>query len=68
MKYDRSIYDALFVALAADLKLPGVTTDEPLYRAVSADFPQVVLFCATASHRVRATANFLHHCLYEPEA
>jgi len=43
MKYDRALYDALFVALANDLKLTGVTADEPLYRAVSADFPNIVL-------------------------
>ncbi len=43
MKYDKAVYDALFVALAQDLGLPGVTADEPLYRAVSADFPQIVL-------------------------
>ncbi len=42
-KYDRSIYDALFVALVQDLKLTGVTADEPLYNAVHANFPQVVL-------------------------
>jgi len=35
--------DALFVALTQDLGLPGVTSDEPLYRAVHADFPQIVL-------------------------
>jgi predicted nucleic acid-binding protein len=43
MKYDRSIYDALFVALAHDLKLPGITSDEPLHHAVATDFPSVVL-------------------------
>ena len=42
-KYDRSIYDALFVALAEDLRLVGLTADEPLYRAVHEDFPQIVL-------------------------
>ena len=42
-KYDRSIYDALFVALSQDLRLTGVTADEPLYNAVHADFPQIVL-------------------------
>ncbi len=31
-KYDRPVYDALFVALAQDLKLGGVTADEPLQR------------------------------------
>jgi predicted nucleic acid-binding protein len=42
-KYDRSIYDALFVALARELGLRGVTADEPLWRAVHADFPNIVL-------------------------
>jgi predicted nucleic acid-binding protein len=42
-KYDRAIYDALFVALAADLDLDGVTADEPLYRAVRRDFPKITL-------------------------
>jgi hypothetical protein len=35
--------DALFVALAQDLGLRGVTADEPLYNAVHADFPQIIL-------------------------
>ena len=42
-KYDRAIYDALFVVLAQDLKLPGVTADEPLWQAVHADFPNITL-------------------------
>jgi predicted nucleic acid-binding protein len=42
-KYGRAVYDAMFVALAQDLGLVGVTADEPLYRAVHADFPQIVL-------------------------
>ena len=42
-KYRRSFYDSLFVALAADLKLPGVTSDEPLYRAIQPDFPNIIL-------------------------
>lgn len=41
--YDRSVYDALFVALAADLGLPGVTADEPLHGAVRAKFPGITL-------------------------
>lgn len=41
--YDRSIYDAVFVALARDLGLKGVTADEPLCNAVRADFPEIVL-------------------------
>jgi predicted nucleic acid-binding protein len=43
MKYDRAVYDALFVALVQDLGLPGVTADEPLHAAVHADFPQIIL-------------------------
>lgn len=42
-KYRRSFYDSLFVALVADLQLPGVTSDEPLYRAVHPDYPQIIL-------------------------
>lgn len=42
-RYTRSVYDALFVALAHDLGLPGVTADEPLYNAVHADFPRIIL-------------------------
>ena len=38
MKYHRSVYDALFVALTQDLGLPGITADEPLYNAVHVDF------------------------------
>ncbi len=41
--YGRSVYDALFVALAEELGLPGVTADEPLHRAIAADFPGVIL-------------------------
>ncbi|MBU4273069.1 MAG: type II toxin-antitoxin system VapC family toxin [Planctomycetes bacterium] len=43
VKYDRSVYDALFVALADDLQLTGVTADEPLWKAVNKDFPNIVL-------------------------
>jgi predicted nucleic acid-binding protein len=42
-KYSRAVYDALFVAVAQDLGLPGVTADEPLHRAIHADYPQIVL-------------------------
>jgi predicted nucleic acid-binding protein len=42
-KYDRAVYDALFVALCQDLGLRGVTADEPLYNVVHPDFPQVIL-------------------------
>ena len=31
VRYDRAIYDALFVALAERLALPGLTADEPLF-------------------------------------
>jgi predicted nucleic acid-binding protein len=43
IKFVRAVYDALFVALVQDLSWPGVTADEPLYRAVHADFPQIIL-------------------------
>jgi predicted nucleic acid-binding protein len=33
MKYDRAIYDALFVATADELNVQGVTADEPLVNA-----------------------------------
>lgn len=42
-RYDRSVYDALFVALAQDKALRAVTADEPLHAAVRTDCPQVVL-------------------------
>jgi predicted nucleic acid-binding protein len=42
-RYDRSVYDAAFVALARHLGLRGVTSDEPLFNAVHADFPEIVL-------------------------
>jgi predicted nucleic acid-binding protein len=41
--YGRSVYDALFVALAEELNLPGVTADEPLQKAVCSDFPTIRL-------------------------
>jgi predicted nucleic acid-binding protein len=43
LKYDRAVYDALFVALAQHLHLPGITADEPLWMAVKADFPQITV-------------------------
>jgi predicted nucleic acid-binding protein len=43
MKYDRAVYDALFVALSRDLGVRGVTADEPLYNSVHGDFPDIVL-------------------------
>jgi predicted nucleic acid-binding protein len=42
-KHHRAVYDALFVALSQDLGLQGVTADEPLYQAIHADFPQIIL-------------------------
>jgi predicted nucleic acid-binding protein len=42
-KYDRAVYDALFVALCRDLGLQGVTADEPLYNTTHTDFPQIIL-------------------------
>jgi len=42
-KHHRAVYDALFVALCQDLGLQGVTADEPLYKVVHTDFPQVIL-------------------------
>lgn len=42
-EYDRPIYDALFIALADDLALRGVTADEPLYNVIHTDFPQIIL-------------------------
>jgi len=41
--HDRSIYDALFVALAHQHGLRGVTADEPLFNAVQQKFPEIVL-------------------------
>jgi predicted nucleic acid-binding protein len=43
VKYDRAVYDALFVALAQDLGVRGVTADEPLYHATHAGIPLIVL-------------------------
>jgi predicted nucleic acid-binding protein len=43
VRYDRAIYDALFVALAQNLNLPGVTADEPLFNTLHHDFPNLHL-------------------------
>jgi predicted nucleic acid-binding protein len=43
VQHDRPVYDALFVALAHQLGLKGVTADEPLWNAVRHRFPQIVL-------------------------
>ncbi len=42
-RYNRSAYDAAFVALARHLGLKGVTADQPLCNAVHADFPEIIL-------------------------
>jgi predicted nucleic acid-binding protein len=41
--YHRSVYDALYVALSEELGLFGVTSDEPLFQAVHADFSNIRL-------------------------
>ncbi|HVX84969.1 MAG TPA: type II toxin-antitoxin system VapC family toxin [Phycisphaerae bacterium] len=43
MQYDRSAYDALFVALMHVRRCRGVTADEPLYNATHRDYPGLVL-------------------------
>ena len=43
VKYDRAVYDALFVALVQNLGVKGVTADEPLFNTTHTDFPQIVL-------------------------
>lgn len=42
-KYERAVYDALFVALTEQQGLPGITADEPLFNAIHADFPRIML-------------------------
>src|SRR5262249_23550736 len=42
-RYDRSVYDCLFVALTIERGAEGVTSDEPLWRAVHNDYPQIHL-------------------------
>jgi predicted nucleic acid-binding protein len=42
-RYDRSVYDAIFVATTRRLHLQGVTADEPLFNAVKADYPEILL-------------------------
>ncbi len=46
-KYRRAVYDALFVALCKDRGLQGITASEPLYTAIHADFPQIMLLSVT---------------------
>ena len=43
VKHDCAVYDALFVQLADDRGLPGLTADEPLWKAVHGDYPQIQL-------------------------
>src|SRR4051812_25291685 len=43
MKYNRSVYDALFVALVSKTGFVRVTADVPLYNAVHSHFPSIVL-------------------------
>ncbi len=43
VRHDRAIYDALFVAVAEKLGVLGVTADEPLYNAVKAECPNIIL-------------------------
>ncbi|HWB53200.1 MAG TPA: type II toxin-antitoxin system VapC family toxin [Tepidisphaeraceae bacterium] len=43
VRYDRAIYDALFVALSRQLNVSAITADEPLYNVVHSQFPQIVL-------------------------
>jgi predicted nucleic acid-binding protein len=42
-RYDRAVYDALFVALSRESSLPGITADESLVKGVRDDFPEIVL-------------------------
>ncbi len=43
VRYDRAVYDALFVALSEWLSAEAVTSDGPLFNTVSGDFPLVRL-------------------------
>src|SRR5438132_908310 len=43
IKYDRAVYDALFIALAQDRSARAVTADEPLFNVTHSDFPKVIL-------------------------
>ncbi len=43
MQFDRAFYDAAFVALVEQLGARGVTSDEPLYQAISPTYPQIIL-------------------------
>jgi predicted nucleic acid-binding protein len=43
IRCDRTVYDALFVALSEELQIRAVTADEPLFNVVHDDFPRVLL-------------------------
>jgi len=43
LRHGITVYDALFVALAVDQGTPGLTADEPLWRAVHTVYPQIHL-------------------------
>jgi predicted nucleic acid-binding protein len=42
-RYDLPVYDSLFVALTTELEIGGVTADAPLFSAVKADYPKIIL-------------------------
>jgi predicted nucleic acid-binding protein len=43
MQFDRAFYDAAFVALVEHLGVQGVTSDEPLFKAVHTTYPDIIL-------------------------
>jgi predicted nucleic acid-binding protein len=43
LRYGLAVYDALFLALVLDQRTPGLTADEPLWKAVHTDHPQIHL-------------------------
>jgi predicted nucleic acid-binding protein len=43
IQYDRSFFDALFVALVDERRCEGITAHGPLVRSVTNDFPQIIL-------------------------
>jgi predicted nucleic acid-binding protein len=43
LRYGVAVYDALFVAFCHTRGINGLTADEPLWRAVRADFPHIHL-------------------------
>ena len=43
-RYDRTVYDALYVVLALQHKCPFVTADLRLYNALSGSFPETMLW------------------------